>query len=139
MIWKTPIDLNFLNETCKGTLSDLLGIVFTHADDHSLTATMPMHPKLMQPAGIMHGGASCVLAETIGSIAANLCIDLKEKRGVGLELNINHLRPMQTGLVIAIATPLHLGKATQVWDIKIRNDENKLVAVSRLTVFIGTA
>lgn len=136
MIWKTPIDLDTLNERCRNTLSDFLGITFTSFGDDFLCATMPIEQKHLQPMGIMHGGASCVLAETVGSVAANFCVDQNEKACVGLDININHLRPVQKGTLMATATAVHLGKTTQVWDIKIRNEENKLVAISRLTISV---
>ncbi|HSX14047.1 MAG TPA: PaaI family thioesterase [Chlamydiales bacterium] len=135
MIWKTPIDLANLNDSMKNTLVDHLGIRFTEVKENALIATMEIHQKHMQPFGIMHGGASCVLAETVGSTAANFCVEAG-KICVGLEININHLRPVQSGILTATATVLHQGKTTQVWDIKIHNEENKLVAVSRHTVAV---
>lgn len=137
-IWITPIDINAINQQAKNTLISHLGIEFTEAGDHHLTAVMPIHQNLLQPMGIMHGGASCVLAETVGSVAANFCIDQKIKMCVGLDININHLRQVQSGILTATAKPLHLGKTTQVWEIKIVNEQNKLVAISRLTVAILT-
>ncbi len=135
-IWTQEIDLKTLNEANQGTLTDLLGIVFTEIGDDYLVATMPVTTQLLQPMGIMHGGASCTLAETIASIAANLCIDRTKKACVGLDININHIRPVYPGTILtAITKPLHLGRTTQVWEIKIQN-ENKLVAVSRMTASI---
>lgn len=133
MIWKTSIDLELLNRSMKNTLSDFLGIYFSEVRNDALIAKMNVEQKHLQPMGIMHGGASCVLAETIGSTAANFCVD-PGKICVGLEININHLRPVKSGILTATATLLHLGRTTQVWDIKIHNEENKLVAVSRHTV-----
>lgn len=133
MIWKTSIDLELLNQSMKNTLSDFLGIYFSEVRNDALIAKMNVEQKHLQPMGIMHGGASCVLAETIGSTAANFCVD-PGKICVGLEININHLRPVKSGILTATATLLHLGRTTQVWDIKIHNEENKLVAVSRHTV-----
>lgn len=136
MIWITPIHLDELNKRGLNTLLDHLGIEFTECGDDYLVASMKIHQNLMQPMGIMHGGASCVLAETVGSAAANFCVDQKEKMCVGLDININHLRPVQSGILRAKTTPLHLGKTTQVWDIKIWNESGKLVAISRLTVSV---
>lgn len=136
MIWKTLIDLEKLNQWLKNTLSDHLAIRFIEVRDDALIATMHVQQKHMQPMGIMHGGASCVLAETVGSVAANFCVDQKVKSCVGLDININHLRPMKSGILTAIATPFHLGKTTQVWEIKIHNEQQKLVAISRLTVAV---
>ncbi len=135
MLWKQPIDLELLNHSMKGTLCELLEIHFIEVRENALIATMKIGQKHMQPMRIMHGGASCVLAETVGSTAANFCVE-SGKVCVGLEININHLRPVKTGILTAMATPLHLGRTTQVWDIKIHNEQNKLVAVSRHTVAI---
>lgn len=135
MIWKSPINISELNARMKGTLSDSLDIEFTQVTENSLIATMRVQKKHMQPLGTMHGGASCVLAETIGSTAANYCVDPK-KACVGLEINVNHLRPMTEGILTAIATPYHIGKTTQVWEIKIYNEQKKLVAISRHTVAV---
>lgn len=135
MIWKTPVVLEQLNRSMKNTLCELLDIRFTGVTENTLIATMAVGQKQMQPMGIMHGGASCVLAETVGGAAANFCVD-PGKICVGLEININHLRPVQAGTLTAIATALHLGKTTQVWDIRIFNDQKKLVAVSRHTVAV---
>ena len=136
MIWTTPIDLKNLNQRGINTLAGHLGIECTECGDDYLVARMKIHQNLMQPMGIMHGGASCVLAETIGSVAANFCVDQKIKVCVGLDININHLRPVHGGVLTAKTTPLHLGKTTQVWDIKIHNEQNKLVAISRLTIAV---
>lgn len=135
MIWKTTIDLEKLNLTMKNTLCEWLSIRFTEVHDDALIATMTIGNTHMQPMGIMHGGASCVFAETVGSTAANFCVEMG-KVCVGLEINVNHLRPVQSGVLTATAKLLHLGKTTQVWDIKIHNDDKKLVAVSRHTVAV---
>lgn len=135
-IWTHPINLEEINLRGKNTLAEHLGIVFTDVGKDHLTAIMPIEQKHMQPMGIMHGGSSCVLAETVGSVAANFCIDQKTKRCVGLDININHLRSVRSGVLTATATPFHLGKTTQVWEIQIRNEERKLVAISRLTIAV---
>lgn len=135
-IWVTPIHIDELNQRGKNTLSDHLGIEFTEVGDDFLKAKMPIDPKTVQPLGIMHGGASSALAETVASAAGNYCLDLKRYIAVGLELNINHLRPVRKGFVIAIAKPFHLGKKTQVWEIKIYDVEEKLVSISRLTLCV---
>ena len=137
-IWTSLITLNDVNNRAKNSLSDHLGIEFIDVGDDFLTARMTMAPQLMQPMGIMHGGASAALAETVASAAANYCVDQALKVCVGLELNINHIRPMKSGYLDAIATPLHLGKTTQIWDIKIYNEERKLVSISRLTLAVTT-
>ncbi len=135
-IWITPINLEEINQRGRNTLAEHLGIEFTEIGHNYLTAVMSIHQKLLQPMGIMHGGASCALAETVGSVAANFCIDQKLKACVGLDININHLRQVRSGVITATAKPLHLGKTTQVWEIKIQNDEQKLVAISRLTISV---
>ena len=95
---------------------------------------MPVDSRTKQPAGILHGGASVALAETLGSIAAGLCVDREKRRIVGLEINANHVRPVYDGWVIGIAKPIHVGNSTQVWEIRIYEEQDKLVCISRLTV-----
>jgi 1,4-dihydroxy-2-naphthoyl-CoA hydrolase len=135
-MWKSTISLEEINARAKNSLSDHLGITFVEVGDDFLTARMPIASEIMQPMGIMHGGASAALAETVASAAANYCVDPTKKVCVGLELNINHIRPMYSGHIDAIARPLHLGKTTQVWDIKIYEPGHKLVSVSRLTLAV---
>jgi len=113
-----------------------LDIIITECTDDSLTATMPVVDKTRQPFGILHGGASVVLAETVGSIAANLVVDANKFRCVGQEINANHIRPTSSGLVTATAKPIHLGRGSQVWDIRIMNEQNKLACISRLTMAV---
>lgn len=114
----------------------LLDIQFSEITEDSLSATMPVDARTQQPFGILHGGASVVLAETVGSVASHLVIGEGDMLPVGLEINANHLRPVTEGLVTAKCTAIHLGKKSHVWDIRITNSENKLVCVSRLTVAI---
>jgi len=135
-IWHSPLDLSTLNQRGIETFSHFLAIEFIEAGNDFLTARMAINSKVMQPMGIMHGGATAALAETVASVAANCCVDQTSKVCVGLELNINHLRPMKKGYVDAVAKPLHLGKTTQVWEIKIYNPEKKLVSASRLTLAV---
>lgn len=97
---------------------------------------MPVDHRTKQPLGILHGGASCVLAETVGNAAANYCVDVNNKTCVGLEINVNHIRAVQSGIVTGIAKPLHIGRTTQVWEIRIYNEGKQLTAVSRLTVAV---
>lgn len=137
MIWTSPVTVEELNERCRHSLCDHLGISFTEVGPDHMTAIMPVDRRTNQPMGILHGGASCALAETIGSVAANYCL-APGQVGVGLDLNINHIRQVAAGNVTAIARPLHLGKTTQVWEIKIYNDEKKIVAASRLTIAVIT-
>jgi uncharacterized protein (TIGR00369 family) len=135
-IWKTEIDLAIVNERGKNTMSDYLGIEFTEAGEDYLAARMPVDHRTRQPIGIMHGGASCVLAETVGSTAAQFCVDMAKHYCVGLDINTNHVRAVREGYVVGIAKPYHLGRSTQVWGIEIRNEEGKLVSVTRLTMAV---
>jgi 1,4-dihydroxy-2-naphthoyl-CoA hydrolase len=136
MIWTIPIQVAEINNRCRHTLCDHLGIVFTEVGDDYLIATMPVDQRTIQPMGILHGGASCALAETVGSAAANYCIDGATKVAVGLDININHIRPVRSGLIAATAKALHLGKTTQVWEIKIYNEAKQLISAARLTMAI---
>lgn len=135
-IWQTPINLAEINLRNKNSMGDFLGIEFIEIGADYLRATMPVNEKTRQPIGIMHGGASCVLAETVGSNAAQFCVDLTKQYCVGLDINTNHIRSVQDGLVIATARPFHLGKSTQVWGIEIVNEEGKMVSVNRLTMAV---
>ena len=132
-IWITPLILEDVNLRAKKSLSEHLGIQFTEVGNDFLTATMPVDHRTVQPMGIMHGGASCALAETVGSA---YCVDQNLYVCVGLDININHIRPVKSGSVKGIARPIHLGKKTQVWEIKIFNEQNKIVSVSRLTLAV---
>jgi 1,4-dihydroxy-2-naphthoyl-CoA hydrolase len=134
--WKTPVDLKALQKRCKGTLSDILGISFTEINEEGLIGTMQVTPSLMQPMGILHGGASCVFAETIGTAAALFCVDPTKYTCVGLSILVNHVRPVSEGLLTAFAKPNHIGKTTQVWNIEIRNEGKQLTAVSQFTVAV---
>ncbi len=136
MIWKTPVTIEELEKRCVNTFVSHLKIVFTEVGDDYLKAEMPIGPYLMQPMGIMHGGVSCSLAETVGSAAANYCVDIKTECCVGLDINTNHIRSVTSGILTATAKPYHLGKKTQVWSIEIHDDQNNLVSVTRLTVMI---
>ncbi len=137
-IWKAEIDLALVAERSKNTLVDHLGIEFIEVGQDYLVARMPIEQRVKQPLGIMHGGASCVLAETVGSTAAQFCVDMQKFYCVGLDINTNHLRQISEGEVIAIAKPFHLGRTTQVWGIEIKNKEGKLVSINRLTMAVLT-
>ncbi len=136
-MFKNNIDLDVFIQMSKNTLSEHLGIEFLEKGDNYLTARMPVDHRTKQPFGLLHGGASVALAETLGSIASVLCLDdpLKQK-AVGLEINANHLRSVTEGWVYGKVTPIHIGRRTHIWDIKITNEEEKTVCVSRLTVAI---
>lgn len=135
-MWNKPVTLEELNNRPSKDLSTLLGIRFTELTENSLTATMPVDERTRQPAGILHGGASVVLAETLGSMASNLVLDREQWVAVGLEINANHLRPVSKGFVTAVCSPIHIGSKTHVWDIKLYNDLGKLTCISRLTTAI---
>ena len=135
-IWHSEIKLIEMIERGKNSMSDYLGIEFIELGDDFLTARMPVDHRTKQPIGIMHGGASCVLAETVGSTAAQYCVDREKYYCVGLDINTNHIRAMREGYVIGIAKPFHLGKTTQVWGIEIKNEEGKLVSINRLTMAV---
>ena len=137
-IWKSEISLEFVIERAKNTMSDQLGIEFIELGDDFLAARMPVDHRTKQPMGIMHGGASCVLAETVGSTAAQYCVEKEKYYCVGLDINTNHIRSMRSGYVIAVAKPFHLGKSTQVWGIDIVDDNQKLISITRLTMAVLT-
>ena len=135
-IWFKPISVDDLNRYQQQTLVTLLGIRYTEVGEDYLKATMPVDARTKQPAGILHGGASAALAETLGSTGANLVVDRTQTLCVGLELNCNHIRAMREGQVTGTARPLHIGKTTQVWEIKISDDRERLVCVSRITMAV---
>lgn len=135
MIWTIPVTIEEINHRCRNTLCDHLGIEFIEIGDDHMTARMPVDRRTNQPMGIVHGGATAALAETVASAAANYCVD-PTKVCVGLDLNINHIRGVSSGFVIGVAKPLHLGKTTQVWEIKIMNETKQLISAARLTIAI---
>jgi 1,4-dihydroxy-2-naphthoyl-CoA hydrolase len=113
-----------------------LGIEFLEVGDDYIKARMPVDHRTIQPFGLLHGGASVALAETLGSVAANLCVDREKKMCVGLEINANHIRPVASGFVYGVTRPIHIGASTQLWEIRIHNEQEKLVCVSRLTMAV---
>lgn len=135
-IWHRQPDLEELQSTRKNTITDLLDIRFESFDDSSITASMPVDARTHQPYGLLHGGASVVLAETLASIGAALQVDLTEKACVGLEINANHIRGVKEGWVYGKASVLHNGRSTQVWETKITNEAGDLVCISRMTVAV---
>lgn len=136
MVFKTKPSLQQLNQSGQNTMVSHLDIVFTEIGDDFICATMPVDSRTKQPMGLLHGGANVVLAETLGSVAASLTIDLKSQTCVGLEINANHLKSVRSGRVKGIAKAIHLGKSTQVWEIKIYNEQEALYCVSRITMAI---
>jgi 1,4-dihydroxy-2-naphthoyl-CoA hydrolase len=135
-IWKVDMSLAALTKRSKDTMVDYLGIEFTEIGDDFLVARMAVDHRTRQPLGIMHGGASCVLAETVGSTAANCCVDLERNYCVGLDINTNHIRSIREGYVIGTAKPYHLGRSTQVWGIEIVNEKGQLISINRLTMAV---
>ena len=136
-IWFGKPDLDALAEMTAGTLAAHLGIAYTELGPDFLRGTMPVDERTMQPQGIMHGGASAALAETLGSVAAHLCVDRSRKRCLGLDISVNHIRrAVAPGEVTGTARPLHIGRTTHVWEIRIENAAGALVGVSRLTIIV---
>lgn len=129
-------DLTAINQFSQNTLVAHLDIEFTALGPDYLTARMPVDARTVQPFGILHGGASVVLAESLGSIASACCVDLDQYAPVGLEINANHLRAVKSGYVYGTVRPIHVGSRTHVWDIRIEDDNQKLVCISRLTMII---
>ncbi|WP_122032796.1 hotdog fold thioesterase [Aliivibrio sp. EL58] len=134
-IWKRPMDLAILNATSRNTLMEALNIEYCHCTGDSITASMPVNSTVHQPLGMLHGGASVALAESVASIAANWCVD-ETKYCVGLDINANHIRAVREGTVYATAKPVHLGATTQVWLIEIKDQRERLVCTSRFTVAV---
>lgn len=135
-IWRTRTTPNALNDSRRLTMLEHLGIEFVEIGADYIKAKMPVDHRTIQPFGLLHGGASAALAETLGSVAANLCVDREKKMCVGLEINANHVRPVSSGFVYGVARPVHIGDATQVWEIHIENEQKKLVCISRLTLAV---
>jgi 1,4-dihydroxy-2-naphthoyl-CoA hydrolase len=135
-IWRTEVTLDQLNAQAADTLAERIGIRVTQIGPDYLRATMPVNAHTRQPMRLLHGGASVALAETVGSVAANLCVDLSKHVCVGQEINANHLRSVSSGVVTATARPFHIGARTQVWHIEIRDESERLICVSRLTMAV---
>ena len=136
-IWfKKVLHCDNLNEMSKNSLGEWLGIHFTEIGENYLKASMPVDHRTIQPFGYLHGGASAAMAETMGSVGAVLVVDPAQFLVLGVEINANHIRAVREGMVFGTALPLHIGGSSQVWEIKITDDREKLSCVSRLTVFI---
>jgi len=134
-IWKKELNLQELKQFANNSIVEYLGIVFTERDVNSLSATMPVDKRTIQPLGILHGGASVVLAETLGSAASYMTV-IDPVYTVGLEVNANHIKSVTSGIVTGTAKPVHLGNTTQVWDIMIKNEKGQLTCMSRLTMAV---
>ena len=136
-IWYDPaITPDQLNPLGKNTMGEHIGILITEIGEDYLKGTMPVDHRTRQPYGLLHGGASVALAETLGSVASAFVVDRSKYDCVGLEINANHVRGVREGFVTGIARPVHLGKTTHVWDIRITDEREKLLCISRLTVAI---
>jgi 1,4-dihydroxy-2-naphthoyl-CoA hydrolase len=135
-IWRTQTSVEQLQALSRDTLVDTIGIRVTEIGADFLRVSMPVSPRTHQPMGVLHGGASVALAETAGSLAANMCVDQALYVCMGQEINANHIRPVSSGIVTATARPYHIGKRTHVWGIEIRDEQQRLVCVSRLTMAV---
>jgi 1,4-dihydroxy-2-naphthoyl-CoA hydrolase len=135
-IWFTAATPQDLQALSTGTMVEHIGIEFLEVGEDYLTARMPVDQRTIQPVGLLHGGASVTLAETLGSVAATLCVDGARQRCVGLEINANHVRSVRSGFVIGIARPIHIGGSTQVWEIRIQDERDRLVCITRLTLAV---
>ncbi len=136
-IWfNKSIKMDEINPFIPGTMSEHLGMEWVEIGDNFIKIKMPVDHRTKQAHGLLHGGASCALAETVGSVAAMLVVDPKKFSCVGLEINANHIRSARDGYVTGIASPLHLGAITHVWDIKIYDELQKLICISRLTIAV---
>lgn len=138
-IWFATPDIADMNRQMQNTACSNLGIVITEIGDNWVKGTMPADARTFQPAGLVHGGANVLFAETLGSMAANLCLDNNKEYAVGQEINANHLRAVRSGTLTGIATLVHRGRTSQVWEIRIVNDEDKLSCISRLTMAVVPA
>jgi 1,4-dihydroxy-2-naphthoyl-CoA hydrolase len=135
-IWFRQYSMEEARKFQSNTMGEHLGIEVTDIGPDYLEARMPVDGRTMQPDRILHGGASVALAETLGSVGGSMCVDREQFQIVGVEINANHLRPAMGGQVTGRASPIHLGRRTQVWTIEIRDDEKRLVCVSRLTIAV---
>ena len=134
-IWKQGADLERINAWNRGCLVEHLGMVVTEIGDDWLRGTMPVDARTKQPFGLLHGGASVALAESLGSLAGNLCLDPSEM-AVGLDINANHVRAVTAGVVTGTARAVHVGRSTQVWEIRIETGDGRLACISRLTLAV---
>jgi 1,4-dihydroxy-2-naphthoyl-CoA hydrolase len=138
-IWKQNPDLTRINAWSANTMMETLGIQITAIGDDWLQGTMPVDHRTHQPYGLLHGGASVVLAETLGSTGAMLTLDPAKELAVGLDINANHIRGVRSGKVTGTARVLHLGRTTQVWEIRIESEDGALVCISRITMAVIAA
>lgn len=137
-IWQKNLSVEDLNNQTRNCIEEHLGIKIVEIGDNSIQATMPVDHRTKQPFGLLHGGSSVVLAETLGSVASYLCLKSESDYAVGIEVNANHIRSVDGGFVRGKVSPIHLGKQIHIWEIRINDSHDKLVCVSRLTVAILT-
>lgn len=135
-IWFKKSSVEDMNKFGENTMVSHLDIKITQINDDSLVGVMPVSDKVKQPYGIVHGGANCVLAETLGSIAANMTLDYKKSHAVGLSITTNHIKAVRNGVVKGVAKAVHLGGKTQVWEIKTYNDSEQLTSTTNLTMAV---
>lgn len=135
-IWKTTPDIEAFNAMAPNSLIESLGIHFTEFGDDWLRGTMPVDHRTHQPYGLLHGGASVALAETLASVAATCCVDPGKEMAVGLEINANHVRAVTSGTVTGTAKAVHVGRSTQVWEIRIEDENGRLACISRITLAV---
>ena len=135
-IWKTTATPEMINSNAKNSMVEALGIVVTEVGDDYIKGTMPVDHRTVQPFGLLHGGASVALAETLGSVAGGMTVNMPEEVVVGLEINANHIKGAKSGIVTGVAKPIHIGGRTQVWEIRITNEKDELVCISRLTLAV---
>ena len=135
-IWKVQVTAKQLNDNKNDDMVKYLGIEFTEVGDDFIAGKMPVDHRTRQPFGILHGGAHVVLAETLGSVAANLVLEPNSGHAVGLDINSNHIKSVREGYVYGVARPIHIGGTTQVWEIKISDEKQQLLNISRLTMFV---
>lgn len=136
-IWRTPVDIELIGQMGMNTMMESLGIKFLEYGDDYMMATMPVDHRTHQPMGILHGGASVALAETLGSVASLFCLsDISKKAVVGIEINANHLKAKKSGIVSGKVTPIRIGRNIHVWNIDIRDENGDLVCISRLTTMV---
>ena len=136
MIWTVKPEPHLINNQPAANMSHYLGIEIVETGDDYMIGRMPINERTQQPYGLLHGGASCVLAETLGSIASAFSVDMSKYIAVGLEINANHIRSAKSGYVYGTVRPIHMGRTTHVWDIRITNESKQLICISRLTVAI---
>lgn len=137
-IWSKHATLADINARLPGTMMEHIGIEFTEIGDDFIRGRMPVDHRTFQPAGLLHGGASVALAETLGSVCAYLCLERDDQYVVGMEVNANHVRSVRSGYVYGSCKPIHLGNSTQIWEIRITDEQDNLVCISRLTLAVLT-